>query len=62
MGDALREKDLPNGQTEIKEAIGLGNLRRQLELLYTDYALSIQHEGNMFTASLRINLGSYVEN
>lgn len=56
------EKLLPDGQPEIKEAIGLANLRRQLELLYSDYTLSFQHEGNMFTASLRINLGSYVEN
>jgi sensor histidine kinase YesM len=56
------DQRLPGGQAEAKEAIGLANLRRQLELLYTDYALSFRHEGNTFTASLRINLDSYVEN
>ena len=56
------EKHLPDGLTEIKETIGLANLRRQLELLYTDYNLSFHYEGNSFIASLRINLGSHVEN
>lgn len=44
----------------IKENIGLSNLRRQLELLYTDYQLSLQHNDWVFTASLKINLGSHV--
>jgi two-component system LytT family sensor kinase len=56
------EKPLPGDEGEIKEAIGLSNLRRQLELLYADYALTCKRDGNMFIASLRINLGSYVEN
>src|SRR5439155_10582333 len=46
----------------IKENIGLANLRRQLELLYTDYDLSVQHGNSVFTAILKINLASYVEN
>ncbi len=44
----------------IQENIGLSNLRRQLELLYTDYQLSLQHSDSVFTASLKINLGSHV--
>jgi sensor histidine kinase YesM len=46
----------------IKESIGLSNLRRQLELLYTDYNLSVQHGDSAFTAVLKINLASHVEN
>lgn len=44
----------------IKENIGLSNLRRQLELLYTDYDLSVQQSDTVFTASLKINLSSHV--
>jgi two-component system LytT family sensor kinase len=58
---SLGDKQQPDGQTEIKESIGLANLRRQLELLYSDFTLSFQHKGNKFIASLRINLDSYVE-
>ena len=47
-----------NGQ--VKESIGLTNLRRQLALLYTDYNLSVQHRESVFTASLQINLASHV--
>jgi LytS/YehU family sensor histidine kinase len=46
----------------VKENIGLSNLRRQLELLYTDYNLSVQHGDSAFTAVLKINLASHVEN
>jgi two-component system, LytTR family, sensor kinase len=45
---------------KLKENIGLSNLRRQLELLYTDYNLSVQHSDAGFTASLKINLASHV--
>jgi two-component system LytT family sensor kinase len=44
----------------VKENIGLANLRRQLELLYTDYNLSVQQRESVFTASLKINLASHV--
>ncbi|MCC6462796.1 MAG: histidine kinase [Saprospiraceae bacterium] len=44
----------------VKENIGLSNLRRQLELLYTDYQLSVQQGESEFTATLHINLASHV--
>lgn len=44
----------------IKENIGLSNLRRQLELLYTDYNLTVRQNDSVFTATLKINLGSHV--
>ena len=44
----------------VKENIGLGNLRRQLELLYTDYNLSVHQAPSVFTAVLKINLASHV--
>jgi sensor histidine kinase YesM len=47
-------------QQQGKESIGLSNLRRQLELLYTDYALSIEPGTSAFTATLTINLASHV--
>ena len=48
------------GERKVKENIGLSNLRRQLELLYKDYDLSIQPGASDFTASLKINLSSHV--
>jgi two-component system, LytTR family, sensor kinase len=42
------------------EGIGLANLRRQLQLLYTDYGLSTVQEKSSFTATLNINLASHV--
>jgi two-component system, LytTR family, sensor kinase len=47
-------------ERSVKENIGLSNLRRQLELLYTDYNLSVQQGQAMFTATLKINLSSHV--
>jgi sensor histidine kinase YesM len=53
------------GGTGLNEHIGLSNLRRQLELLYTDYNLSVQQgksiqQGeSVFTATLQINLASH---
>ena len=44
----------------VKENIGLANLRRQLELLYKDYSLSIQQADSIFLANLKINLASHV--
>lgn len=44
----------------VKENIGLSNLRRQLELLYTDFNLSAQQGESVFTATLNINLASHV--
>jgi two-component system, LytTR family, sensor kinase len=45
---------------DIKENIGLSNLRRQLELLYKDYNLSVQQEASIFIVTLKINLTSHV--
>ncbi|THU40784.1 histidine kinase [Niastella caeni] len=44
----------------VKENIGLSNLRRQLELLYKDFNLSVQQGESVFTAALQINLKSHV--
>ena len=49
-----------HGEGEIKENIGLSNLRRQLELLYKDFNLSVQQGELVFTATLKINLASHV--
>ena len=45
-----------------KKSIGLANLRRQLELLYSDYSLSTRQEGGAFSVNLNINLESLIEN
>lgn len=44
----------------VKENIGLSNLRRQLELQYKEYDLSVQQGDSIFTAILKINLASHV--
>ena len=49
-----------SSEQNVKENIGLSNLRRQLELLYTDYNLSVQQGESVFTAHLKINLASHV--
>ncbi|MEO6721377.1 MAG: histidine kinase [Ferruginibacter sp.] len=49
-----------SGEGNVKENIGLSNLRRQLGLLYTDYNLSFQQGESVFTATLKINLASHV--
>lgn len=43
----------------VKENIGLSNLRRQLELLYTDYSLTAQPGKGIFTSTLNIDLSSH---
>ena len=49
-----------SGEGRVKENIGLSNLRRQLELLYKDYNLSVQQGVADFIATLKINLASHV--
>ncbi|MEP6595091.1 MAG: histidine kinase [Ginsengibacter sp.] len=49
-----------SGERSTKENIGLTNLRRQLELLYTDFNLLVQQGESVFTATLKINLASHV--
>lgn len=48
------------GEKKVKENIGLSNLRRQLELLYKEYHLTVQQNEAIFTATLKINLASHV--
>lgn len=48
------------GKKEIKENIGLSNLRRQLEILYRQYDLSIDQQPSSFIVNLKINLASHV--
>lgn len=45
---------------ETKENMGLGNIRRQLELVYTDYSLEIEHQAPIFKVLLKIDLHSHV--
>lgn len=44
----------------VKENIGLSNLRRQLQLLFKEYELSLTPGTSDFTAALKINLASHV--
>ena len=48
------------GEGNVKENIGLSNLRRQLELLYKKYDLSVQQQKSVFIATLKIDLASHV--
>ena len=48
--------------TPVKENIGLSNLRRQLQLLYTEFSLEVLQQEHSFSATLKINLGSHVQN
>ena len=45
-----------------KDNIGYMNLKRQLELLFTDYQFLVEEKNNVYTALLKINLNSYVSN
>lgn len=49
-----------SGEARVKENIGLSNIRRQLELLYKEYSLSVLQDESVFTATLKINLASHV--
>lgn len=52
--------EVSHEETSVKENIGLSNLRRQLQLLYKEYTLSVQQQGSVFIATLKINLASHV--
>jgi two-component system, LytTR family, sensor kinase len=43
-------------QRELKENIGLGNVRRQLQLMYPVHSLDLKNENGYFLAKLNINL------
>ncbi|MBS1515430.1 MAG: histidine kinase [Bacteroidetes bacterium] len=49
-------------ELKVKENIGLANLRRQLELLYREFSLNTLQKEATFTAELKINLASHVQN
>jgi two-component system, LytTR family, sensor kinase len=53
------ENSKEDSETEIRENIGLSNVRRQLELIYTDYELKIANESDKFKVNLQINLRNY---
>lgn len=42
--------------TTVQENIGLGNVRRQLQLTYSDFDLQIDNQSDKFVVDLRINL------
>lgn len=48
------------GEKQVKENIGLSNIRRQLELLYKVFDLTIEQNETEFRATLKINLASHV--
>lgn len=50
----------PTEEPVFKENIGLSNLRRQLELQYADFELSLEQGQTEFTVFLKINLASHV--
>lgn len=54
--------DGSTGEEKVVENIGLSNLRRQLELLYQEYSLTVQQGAGSFTATLKINLATHVQN
>jgi hypothetical protein len=48
-----------SGGNDVNESIGLKNVRRQLELLYTDFNMQVSNEESLFTVSLSINLKTH---
>lgn len=50
----------PSGDGKVTENIGLSNLRRQLELLYKEYQLSLEQRATEFSAIIKINLATHV--
>lgn len=50
----------PPAEAVFRENIGLSNLRRQLELQYSDFSLDLEQSDTEFSALLQINLSSHV--
>jgi LytS/YehU family sensor histidine kinase len=50
-----------NTAEEIRDNIGLRNVRRQLELMYKEYDLQLKNEPTVFSVRLFINLNSYAQ-
>ncbi len=51
----------PGKPANYKENIGINNLRKQLELLFSDYQLAIENREKTFFVYLSINLNSYAK-
>jgi len=51
-----------NEPAEIRESIGLGNIRKQLELQFSQYDFTTERKDGIFMVKLNINLNSYEEN
>jgi two-component system, LytTR family, sensor kinase len=51
-----------NGEECNGANIGLNNVKRQLELLYTEYDMQVINEASLFIVMLTINLKSYAKN
>lgn len=58
------ENSMPgdNAADAVIESIGISNVRRQLQLLFTDYELIIEKRSTTFFAGMYINLNSYAKN
>jgi two-component system LytT family sensor kinase len=54
----VRNNHNNNCKDQIKENIGLKNVRRQLELTYSDFSLNISNLEQTFVVDLKINLNS----
>ncbi len=57
---SVRNSSDSSENTGVKENIGLANIRRQLELLYKDFNLTVSRGDSVFTVTLKINLASHV--
>jgi len=47
-----------NGDTSVRDNIGLSNVRRQLELMYAEHRLQVDNQKDRFTIHLTINLNN----
>lgn len=54
------ENSFETQNSDESEGIGLKNIKRQLELFYSNYSLETNSEGNKFKAELYINLNQYL--
>ncbi|HEY1040702.1 MAG TPA: histidine kinase [Bacteroidia bacterium] len=58
VSNPVAELTVPDSE---KEGIGLGNIKRQLELLYRDFNLEYAENKGIFMVNLEIDLSSYAE-
>lgn len=50
-----------NGDSPVSDKIGLGNVRRQLQLMYKEHSLNVHNGPHVFSVHLTINLDSYAK-